>query len=62
MVEEVPIVENPKLGDIIGILEFVLNEEKDKIGNSAVFPKLKVTKNGQKGEGWTEEQIFYFIF
>ena len=49
MAEEVPIVENPKLGDIIGILEFVLNEEKDKIWNSAIFPKLKVTKNGRRG-------------
>ena len=30
-----------KLGDIDDIIEFVLNEEKDKIGNSVVFPKLK---------------------
>ena len=54
--------QNWEKGDIIGILGFVLNEEKDKIGNSAVFPKLKVTKKRAEGEGWTEEQIFYFIF
>ena len=42
-----------KLGDIDDIIEFVLNEEKDKIGNSAVFPKFKRDQNGQKGEGWT---------
>ena len=40
-----------KLGDIDGIIEFVLNEEKDTIGNSAVFPKFKRDQNGQKGEG-----------
>ena len=28
-----------KLGDIDDIIEFVLNEKKDKIENSAVFPK-----------------------
>ena len=28
-----------KLGDIDDIIEFVLNEEKDKIENSTVFPK-----------------------
>ena len=28
-----------KLGDIDDIIEFVLNEEKDKIKNSVVFPK-----------------------
>ena len=61
MAEEVPIVENPKLGDIIGILEFVLNEEKDKIGNSAIFPKLKVTKNGRRGRvGQRAYFLFYF--
>ena len=40
-----------KLGDIDGIIEFVLNEEKDKIGNSVIFPKLKETKTGRKGGG-----------
>ena len=38
-----------KLGDIDDIIEFVLNEEKDKIGNSVVFPKLKETKTGRRG-------------
>ena len=28
-----------KLGDIYDIIEFVLNEEKDKIENGVVFPK-----------------------
>ena len=54
--------QNWEKGDIIGILGFVLNKEKDKIWNSVVFPKLKVTKKRAEGEGWTEEQIFYFIF
>ena len=40
-----------KLGDIDDIIEFVLNEEKDKIGNSVVFPKLKETKTGRRGGG-----------
>ena len=40
-----------KLGDINDIIEFVLNEEKDTIGNSAVFPKFKRDQNGKKGEG-----------
>ena len=62
MAEEVTIVENPKLGDTIGILEFVLNEEKDKIGNSVVFPKLKVTKKGQKGGGLDRGADFLFYF
>ena len=38
-----------KLGDIYGIIEFVLNEEKDKIRNRAIFPKLKETKMGRRG-------------
>ena len=38
-----------KLGDIYDIIEFVLNEEKDKIGNSVVFPKLKETKTSRRG-------------
>ena len=53
MAEIVPNVKTGKKMDKMVILKFVLNEEKDKIGNSAVFPKLKVNKNGQKGEGWT---------
>ena len=53
MADIVPNVKTGKRMDKMVILKFVLNEEKDKIGNSAVFPKLKVTKNGQKGEGWT---------
>ena len=50
-----------KLGDIDGIIEFVLNEEKDKIGNSIVFPKLKETKTGKKGRGWTVGVDFLFF-
>ena len=43
--------QNWEKGDIIGILGFVLNEEKGKIGNSVVFLKLKVTKKWAEGEG-----------
>ena len=57
-----PIVENPKLGDIIGILVFVLNEEKDKIGNIVVFPKLKVTKRRAEGGGLDRGADFLFYF
>ena len=38
-----------KLWDIYDIIKFVLNEEKDKIWNSVVFPKLKETKMGRRG-------------
>ena len=38
-----------KLGDLDDIIDFFLNEEKDKIGNSVVFPKLKETKTGRRG-------------
>ena len=45
------------------ILKFVLNEEKDRIENSAtVFPKLKLPKNGQNSRGWTKEQILILFF
>ena len=39
--------QNPNKGDMDDILEFV-NEEKDKIGNSVVFPKLKRPKTGRR--------------
>ena len=37
--------QNWEKNDIIGILEFVLNEEKDKIGEQCCLPQLKVIKN-----------------
>ena len=48
--------------DIIGILGFVLNEEKDKIGNSIVFPKLKVTKKRGRRRGLDRGANFLFYF
>ena len=50
-----------KLEDINGIIEFVLNEEKDKIGNSVVFPELKETKMGRRGRDGQYVQIFDFF-
>ena len=48
--------------DIIGILGFVLNEEKDKIGNSAIFPKLKVTNKMGRRRGLDRGADFLFYF
>ena len=43
-----------KLGDIDGIIEFILNDNNAKIVNKVIYYKLKRTKKRGKKENWMQ--------